>query len=238
MPGFRATDLRRTLAVTEPLLERDRADPFPSESLEALRSLVGAEAVGYCESPWTVGFGGYELATRPPPSWLPDALRVTALQDPTHPVFCGTATRPVAVSDFVTARELRRREVYDAIWKPLGVSDSLRLYLASPDGTARFFFFDRSKRGFSDRSRRLLGVLRPTLEHARGTWPAAAPVAQAELSAREREIMHWVGLGLTNDEVARRLWLSPHTVRTHLQHIYRKLGVRTRTEAAARLRSS
>jgi DNA-binding CsgD family transcriptional regulator len=60
----------------------------------------------------------------------------------------------------------------------------------------------------------------------------------AELSGREQEVLYWVALGLTNDEVARRLWLSPHTVRTHLQHIYGKLGVRTRTEAAARLRSS
>ena len=114
MPGFRAVDLQRTLAVTEPLVVRDRADPFPSESLEALGSLVGADAVGYCESLRTVGFGGYELATRPAPPWLPDALRATALQDPTHPVFCGTARRPVAVSDFVAARELRRREIYDA----------------------------------------------------------------------------------------------------------------------------
>jgi DNA-binding CsgD family transcriptional regulator len=238
MPGFRAVDLRRTLAVTEPLVVRDRADPFPSDSLEALGSLVGAEAVGYCESPRAIGFGGYELATRPAPPWLQDALRATALEDPTHPVFCGTARRPVAVSDFVTARELRRREIFDAIWRPLDVADSLRLYLASPDGTARFFFFDRSRRGFSERSRRLLGLLRPTLEHARGTWPGAEPVAEHGLSGREREIMHWVGLGLTNDEVARRLWLSPHTVRTHLQHIYAKLGVRTRTEAVARLRSS
>jgi DNA-binding CsgD family transcriptional regulator len=237
MTGFRAVDLRRVLAVTEPLGPPARRDPFPTEALEALGVVVGAEAVGYCESPWADGFGGYELGTRPAPAWLPAALRATARQDPTHPVFCGSARRPIAVSDFLTAGELRRREVYELIWKPLGTADSLRLYLGSPKGTARFFFFDRSRRGFPERSRRLLELLRPTLERARGEWaqPAEAAVA-AQLSPREQEILHWVARGLTNDEVARRLWLSPHTVRTHLQHIYEKLGVRTRTEAAARVR--
>ena len=55
------------------------------------------------------------------------------------------------------------------------------------------------------------------------------------LTAREREVLSWVARGETNAEVARRLWLSPGTVRTHLEHVYAKLGVNTRTAAAARL---
>jgi DNA-binding CsgD family transcriptional regulator len=58
------------------------------------------------------------------------------------------------------------------------------------------------------------------------------------LTAREREILQTVADGATNREIAAQLWISPHTVRTHLQHIFEKLDVRTRTEAAAVLRNS
>jgi DNA-binding CsgD family transcriptional regulator len=126
---------------------------------------------------------------------------------------------------------MRRRELYDAVWKPLGVRDSLRLYLTSPADTSRFFFFDRDRRGFPDRSRRLLELLRPLLERTRAQWTPREAGAGGVLSPREQEIVQWVALGLTNDEIARRLWLSPHTVRTHLEHTYRKLGVRIRTQA-------
>jgi DNA-binding CsgD family transcriptional regulator len=151
-------------------------------------------------------------------------------------VFCGGARRPVAVSDFLTAAQLRGRQIHDTILEPLGIADSLRLYLPGQEGMTRFFFFDRSRRGFSPRSRRLLELLRPTLERARESWSAPQWSDPAPLTSRELEVLRWVAAGLTNAEVGRRLWLSPHTVRTHLEHAYRKLGVRTRTEAVARLR--
>jgi DNA-binding CsgD family transcriptional regulator len=60
------------------------------------------------------------------------------------------------------------------------------------------------------------------------------PRPDAGLTAREREVLAWVARGKTNAEVARALWLAPSTVGKHLEHIYAKLGVRTRTAAVAR----
>jgi DNA-binding CsgD family transcriptional regulator len=59
-----------------------------------------------------------------------------------------------------------------------------------------------------------------------------------ELSPREREILHWVGEGKRNAEIATILQLSPLTVRKHLENIFSKLGVETRTAAAAALRDT
>jgi DNA-binding CsgD family transcriptional regulator len=57
-----------------------------------------------------------------------------------------------------------------------------------------------------------------------------------DLTAREREILDLVADGRTNAEVASALWISPGTVRRHLENAYAKLGVHTRTAAVARLR--
>ena len=53
----------------------------------------------------------------------------------------------------------------------------------------------------------------------------------AQLSARERDILDALARGLSNKEIGDRLELSPFTVRNHLAHIFRKLQVRSRTEA-------
>jgi DNA-binding CsgD family transcriptional regulator len=54
------------------------------------------------------------------------------------------------------------------------------------------------------------------------------------LTAREREVLTWVARGKTNPEIARLLWLAPSTVSKHLENVYAKLGVKTRTAAVAR----
>ena len=55
-----------------------------------------------------------------------------------------------------------------------------------------------------------------------------------QLSAREMEILALVAEGFPNKKIATRLFISNATVRTHLMHIYEKLHVRCRTEAAAK----
>jgi len=57
------------------------------------------------------------------------------------------------------------------------------------------------------------------------------------LSARETEVLELVAGGRTNEDVAALLSISPVTVKAHLRHIYEKLGVRNRVEAAVRLKT-
>jgi ATP/maltotriose-dependent transcriptional regulator MalT len=57
------------------------------------------------------------------------------------------------------------------------------------------------------------------------------------LSARELEVLQLIAEGLTNPEVASRLFLSVHTVKVHTHNIYGKLGVHSRTQAVAKARA-
>jgi len=67
------------------------------------------------------------------------------------------------------------------------------------------------------------------------TVPAAARerVALPALSRRERQIVRLVVLGLTNDEIAARLFVAKSTVAGHLTAVFRRLGVRSRRELVA-----
>jgi two-component system, NarL family, nitrate/nitrite response regulator NarL len=53
------------------------------------------------------------------------------------------------------------------------------------------------------------------------------------LTAREREILRLTADGRSAPQIAEQLYLSPTTVRTHLQHLYEKLGVSDRAAAVA-----
>jgi DNA-binding NarL/FixJ family response regulator len=56
------------------------------------------------------------------------------------------------------------------------------------------------------------------------------------LSPREREVHELLAQGLTNEEIAKQLYISLSTTKVHVKHIYGKLGVRSRLEAARALR--
>lgn len=63
---------------------------------------------------------------------------------------------------------------------------------------------------------------------------AQAPIGAGMLSVREREVLQFLCAGATNSEIAGELHLSRETIKRHAAAIYRKLGVRNRTEAAQR----
>lgn len=82
-------------------------------------------------------------------------------------------------------------------------------------------------------ARRLLKHFR--VPEAPSTEPAPAPLPGEpegkKLSARETEILQLIAKGVSNNEAATMLDLSKATIRTHLEHIYRKLEVTNRVEA-------
>jgi DNA-binding CsgD family transcriptional regulator len=63
--------------------------------------------------------------------------------------------------------------------------------------------------------------------------PALEPafLESLDLTRREGEVLLWVAQGKTNTEIGTILGLSPRTVQKHLEHIFEKLGVETRTAA-------
>ncbi len=62
-------------------------------------------------------------------------------------------------------------------------------------------------------------------------FPTKSTQPEPLLTEREREVLELIAAGETNAEIARRLYLSPHTIKEHTSALYRKLGARNRAEA-------
>ena len=78
------------------------------------------------------------------------------------------------------------------------------------------------------------GTRQLTVRRADGALLLEEKSEEVQLTRREREVLAWVARGMTNSEIAQHLWLAPSTVRKHLENVYAKLGVNTRTAAVAR----
>ncbi|MGD9705751.1 MAG: LuxR C-terminal-related transcriptional regulator [Acidimicrobiia bacterium] len=100
---------------------------------------------------------------------------------------------------------------------------------AAAEARAALVVFERL--GAASMVDRVLNVLRALGARVRSRTDSAAAVA--DLTAREAEVLDLIRQGLTNVEIGRRLYISAKTAEHHVGRMLAKLGVRTRTEAAA-----
>jgi DNA-binding NarL/FixJ family response regulator len=81
--------------------------------------------------------------------------------------------------------------------------------------------------------RRLLTQVVENLRHRVDELQGSAWKLRDILSEREQEVVIWAVQGMTNKEIAAQLGISPKTVKTHLQNVFRKLNVRRRVQLSA-----
>lgn len=75
-------------------------------------------------------------------------------------------------------------------------------------------------------------VLCAHLDNTRQQHTPAAALSHIKLSPKERKLLSLLSQGCSNEVIANRLAISPHTVKTHFYNLYRKLQVRNRVQAA------
>ena len=124
-----------------------------------------------------------------------------------------------------------RRSTGDEPSRDLGVY-RIGEVVTAPDGTGVSYRCARARVPFDALDDQLLDLLRPCVTHILSDHRRAA--SDLPLTSREVEVLARVARGFTNAEVAAQLFVAPGTVKKHLDHIYRKLGVKGRTGAAAR----
>jgi DNA-binding CsgD family transcriptional regulator len=115
--------------------------------------------------------------------------------------------------------------------RAIGVRDTLRLSFPTASGTVVQVGFDRRDRLFTERDVAVLRLVEPALGTLMRTNCRLAH--DDALSPSETRVLELVAAGASNRDVAEHLSVSVATVRKHLEHTYRKLGVGSRTAAVA-----
>lgn len=138
---------------------------------------------------------------------------------------------PQRITDSVPFEQFRRTALYNDYYRRIRIDHAIALPIYVRDGLLVSFVLNRTRRDFTERERALLEVLRP---HLAKIYQRISTVGQ--LTARETEVLRWVAAGKSNAQIGAILRISARTVQKHLQNIYDKLGVESRTAAAMRVK--
>ena len=238
------TDLRALFTLLEDARRDVPGEVVPWALLEGLARLIRADSVQWTETDWVreclveskamVGGERDEILRFMKNDETATYFRACRnFRASTDSQLMAPTRRATQISDFYTDREFLNTEAWAECYQTGPVRSCLNVRLPSLPGHARGVAFMRSTfTHFNDRDVMLLTLARPHLheiyldaERRRHGVP--------KLTAREWEVLQLAGEGLPNAAIARRLVISPATVRKHMEHIFDTLGVRSRTEAAA-----
>lgn len=162
--------------------------------------------------------------------------------------------RAYRFSDVITPERLHALALYQQFYEPIGLQHQIAFTLPHAPNHLLAIALSRRQGDYTDAERDLLNHARPYLiqayrnaiEHTQlraeiDRLRAKAPPTSHDLTTaltgrgltgREAEVISWVATGRSNQSIANTLAISERTVQTHLRRAYRKLAVRTRSEAA------
>lgn len=245
-----ARDLEGVLGVVAEAAAAMGETPFEQPLIARLTELIPADIAGYYEYEGCGGRGGgprhiFQVETSG--VWGEDEVqawtdRVAQFLPywPLHDSRLYRLQTAVKFSDFFSGSARLRNPWYTEVMRSeLHWEHECKVLLPRPisPGLERNvcgFYFTREpgRKDFDERDRAVLTVLRMQFRAIRDRWERRH--RPPGLTAREAEIAHLLREGLTNQEIADTLVISTGTVRTHLEHMFEKLGVHTRTAAVAR----
>jgi DNA-binding CsgD family transcriptional regulator len=231
-------DLRRMLDVVDHHRWGGAGEEFPREVLRALRELIPADDITFQVSrPQDRVFIGLEELTGSPPGLDDDCDELFWQLYWRHkicsrPQQTGDHESVWMMSDYLSARQLANSEA--GLWERMnGVRSEIAVPFPEHDGEdRRMLLFRTTAQAFSERERLMLQLLRPHLVDIRRDLErrrAGIP----DLTSRQWELLRLVAAGHSNTQIARRLFVAEGTVRKHLENIYERLGVNSRTAAVA-----
>jgi DNA-binding CsgD family transcriptional regulator len=245
--------------VDDPLLSVI-ADLFPLRDSAALMTAILETLLTAIPADWIsvneVGGGAGETRSVVVPPLSDEWMAIYARTVDTNPLVTWYRDthngRAFRFSDVATTAELHATTIWKEFYGPLEIEHQMACIMSL--GTERMMAIAlcrrRDSRDFSDAERDLLDCARPyiiqayrnaldhdqllTRIHGRPGQPAR-DLSLFGLTPRELEVLTLVASGRANAHAAQELGISAATIKTHLERIYRKLGVKGRSEAARML---
>jgi DNA-binding CsgD family transcriptional regulator len=154
---------------------------------------------------------------------------------------------PFYRGDFFSRREFHNLDIYTDCYRYFGLDNHLALHVPTEAGSTVFFGVERGGNvDFTERDRAILAKLQRHLGNARslaiahGELPSLSPdiliprFRQAGFTPREAEVLYWILEGKTLAEIGIILNIRRTTAKTHLEALYKRMGVENRTGAVRR----
>ena len=230
--------------------QRERADDW---LLERISQMIGLEWAGYSHHdpnhPGCLLIDAESPAKPAAEPWTPSdhEWKVIKTENPYCLYVDRTGDRYFSarrLTDVTDMRAYSQTEHYE-MCGIAAMPHSLLMRLPGEGDTHWTLEVARAGRNYSKRDMLLLDALRPALIAYESYRRLAATVKALRsvrpgstgddvLTAREGEVLDLVAAGETNAAIAERLWISPGTVKKHLENVYEKLEVGSQTAALAR----
>jgi|SRR5215210_631891 len=235
--GFRDGDVRALLHLVRPADRGDDGPVLPWSLLHELRDLIA------CDNLQIYGqdtLRQEEFASQDLPGTNEDELDGDAWwpnywDSPcSYPDRTGDFQSVTMISDFCTQQQWHATGLYNEYLGLMGVEHEIKVCLpAGPGRSLRILLARGHGPDFDERDRAILTLLRPHL-HAAYLTAERQRLGVSPLTSRQQEVMQYVAAGFTNAQIARRMRVSEGTVRKHLENVFARLGVTSRTAAIGR----